>query len=213
MAFELFCAALIGSLFGAVVCFLGYRLFLFLLPIWGFVFGFGLGAYTLQALFGVGLFASVTSWVVGFVVGAIFALLSYLFYMVAVVFIASSLGWGVGVALMSFLGLDTFGLLTWLVGLGVALIVAAGTVFFNIQKYVIITATAVGGAALSISAIFFGTGGTNVLQLAENPIRTLLSTSPFLAILFLLLALAGVIIQFRMNRTIEIEAYNRFKVT
>ena len=81
VAFELLCAGVIVFLFGMLVCFAGYRFFLFLLPIWGFFFGLWLGAESMQALFGVGAFATVTSWVVGFVVGVIFAVLSYLFYL------------------------------------------------------------------------------------------------------------------------------------
>lgn len=102
MLFELFCVVVIAFLFGLVVAFGGYRLFLILLPIWGFFFGLFLGANAVQALLGLSLFASVTSWVVGFVVGAQFAVLSYLFYAVAVAVIAGSLGYGLGVAVICF---------------------------------------------------------------------------------------------------------------
>ena len=88
MSFEIFCMSMIALLVGLIIAFNGYRLFLVLLPIWGFFFGFGLGAQTIQALFGGGFLATTTSWVVGFVVALVFAVLSYLFYMVAV---ASSL--------------------------------------------------------------------------------------------------------------------------
>jgi hypothetical protein len=84
MTFELLCMSLIGLLFGLAVAYGGYRLFLILLPIWGFFFGFGLGAQTLQAIFGVGFLSTISSWVVGLIVGLIFAVLSYLFYIVAV---------------------------------------------------------------------------------------------------------------------------------
>jgi hypothetical protein len=70
MGFEIFCAALIALIFGLVVMMNGYKLFLVLLPIWGFIFGFVLGADTLQTLFGQAFLATVTSWVVGFVVGS-----------------------------------------------------------------------------------------------------------------------------------------------
>ena len=107
MGLELFCAIMIALLFGLAVCFGGYRLFIFLLPIWGFFFGFGLGAQTMQALFEQDLFASVISWVVGFLAGLVFAVLSYLFYMFAVAILAGSLGWGLGIALMSLINLTT----------------------------------------------------------------------------------------------------------
>ena len=53
--FTLACAGLIGILFGLALCFAGYRLFLVLLPIWGFFFGLALGAQTMQALLRRGL--------------------------------------------------------------------------------------------------------------------------------------------------------------
>ncbi len=74
--FNLACAGLIGTMFGVILAFFGYRLFLILLPIWGFFFGFLLGADTIHHLFNQGLFVTVTGWVVGFIVGAIFAVLA-----------------------------------------------------------------------------------------------------------------------------------------
>jgi len=112
---ELLCATLIALLMGLAICFGGYRLFLFLLPIWGFFFGFALGAETMQALFGVGFLATVTSWVVGFIVAAIFALLSYLFYAVGVALVAGSLGYALGAGFMNLINLD-WNWLVWLVG-------------------------------------------------------------------------------------------------
>ena len=71
MSFQLLCMGLIALTFGLVVIFGGYRLFLVLLPIWGFFVGFLLGAQAIQALLGEALLITVTSWIVGFVVGAI----------------------------------------------------------------------------------------------------------------------------------------------
>ena len=101
MGFELFCATMIALILGLIITFGGYRLFLALLPIWGFFFGFALGAQSLQALFGMGFLSSVTSWVVGFFVGAIFALLSYLFYAVGVALVAGGLGYALGAGFVS----------------------------------------------------------------------------------------------------------------
>ena len=141
MGFELFCATLIALLVGLTICFGGYRLFLVLLPIWGFFFGFGLGAETMQALFGVGFLSTVTSWVVGFIVAAIFALLSYLFYAVGVALVAGALGYALGAGFMNLIGLD-WNWLVWLVGIAVGVGVVIVTFYFNLQKYVIIAATA-----------------------------------------------------------------------
>src|SRR6478609_11494068 len=73
---SLACTGMIGLLFGSILAFSGYRFFIFLLPIWGFFWGFGLGAQSIQALFGNGFLSDITSWVVGFFVGLLFAVLA-----------------------------------------------------------------------------------------------------------------------------------------
>src|SRR6185503_964604 len=108
--------SLLALFFGFVVTFGGYRFFLILLPIWGFFYGFGFGAHTIQALLGTAFLATVTVWVVGFVMGALFAVLSYLFHIFGVALLAGSLGYALGAALMMGLGLD-WGFIPWLVGI------------------------------------------------------------------------------------------------
>ncbi len=58
MSFELLCMGLIALTFGLVVIFGGYRLFLVLLPIWGFFVGFYVGAQTIQVIFDVGFYCT-----------------------------------------------------------------------------------------------------------------------------------------------------------
>ncbi len=213
MAFELFCMTTIALLFATALIFGGYRFFLFLLPIWGFFGGFVMGSSAVEALFNTGLFATVTGWVVGFVVGVIFALLSYFFYAAAVAIAAGILGYMLGVGIMDIFGLDALSLITLLV----AVMLAAGAVFvtfrFNLQKYVIIAATAIGGAALAVGMIMVGIGGLEFLRLAESPVRLLFQTSPFMGIVFVLLAGAGIAVQVWANRRFEVETYNRFVET
>ncbi|MBV9324012.1 MAG: hypothetical protein JO352_09530 [Chloroflexi bacterium] len=50
--FALAITGMLALLFGMLLLFGGCRFFIFLLPIWGFFFGFGLGAQAVQALFG-----------------------------------------------------------------------------------------------------------------------------------------------------------------
>ncbi len=209
MAFELFCMTIIALLFAAALIFGGYRFFLFLLPIWGFFFGFSLGATAIQALFSTGLFATVTSWVVGFIVALLFAVLSYFFYAAAVAVAAGILGYMLGVGIMDVFGLNGLSLITFLVGVVLAVGAVIVTFRFNLQKYVIIAATAIGGAALAVGTILLGVGGTQLTQLVEHPVRLLWQTSPFMAITFVVLAVAGIAVQIRANRRFEITTYNR----
>ncbi len=210
MAFEIFCMTIIALLFATALMFGGYRFFLFLLPIWGFFGGFVLGAQAVQALFSDGLFASVTSWVVGFVIGAIFAVASYFFYAAAVAVAAGILGYMLGVGIMDIFGLNELYFITFIVGTVLAVAAVWVTIKYNLQKYVIIAATSIGGAALAVGVIMLGVGGVDLIRLAESPLRLLWQSSPFMAIVFVLLAVAGIATQVRVNRRFEIESYNRF---
>jgi hypothetical protein len=201
---------IIALLFATALIFGGYRFFLFLLPIWGFFFGFGIGAQAVQALFSDGLFATVTSWVVGFVVAIIFALASYFFYAAAIAVIAGTLGYMLGVGIMDLFGLSGLSLITFIVAIILAVAMIVVTFRFNLQKYVIIAATAIGGAALAIGTIMMGVSGVSLIQLFEHPVRLLWETSPFMAIVFALLAIGGIVVQIRANRRFEIDTYNRF---
>ena len=107
--FSLACSSMIALFFGAVLAFNGYRLFIFLLPVWGFFFGFVFGAQAIQAILGTGFLSDVTSWVIGFIVALVFAVLSYLFYFFAVALLAGSLGYSLGVGIM-------LAILPWLLG-------------------------------------------------------------------------------------------------
>ena len=206
MGFELFCVTMIALLVGLAICFGGYRLFLVLLPIWGFFFGFGLGAQAIQALFGGAFLATVTGWIVGFFVGAAFALLSYLFYAFAVAVIAGTLGYMLGAGFMHLIGID-WGLLVFLVGIALAVVVIIATFYFNIQKYVIIIATSVAGAAVIVGTLMFGITGVALAKFFNNPIRHALSDSPLWTILFLVLAIGSIVVQIMTTRPYEIEPY------
>jgi hypothetical protein len=206
MGFELLCVSLIALVVGLAICFNGYKWFLILLPIWGFFWGFALAAQGLQAVFGIGFLATITSWVAGFVVGAIFAALSYLFYLVAVALMGGSLGYGLGVGIMGLLGLN-FDLITWLVGIVLAVIVAGVTIYFNLYKYVIIVTTAIGGAGMIVVTLMFGYAGLTLAKFAENPIRFALQGSPLWTILFLVLAVLGIASQLATSRAFELEPY------
>jgi len=202
------CSSLIAFIFGLVLAFGGYRLFLVLLPIWGFFFGLIFGAQAMQALFGTGFFAEVTSWVVGFVVGAVFAVLSYLFYFLAVAVLAGSLGYTIAVGLMMAIGFS-MGPLLWIIGVVAGIALAVVTVVFNLQKWVIIIATSLLGAGV----VF----GTFILmfnpqtEVVANPVRLALSQSPLLMILFAALAIFGIVVQVRQNRNYTITTYNRWE--
>jgi hypothetical protein len=208
-AFNILCAGLIGTMFGVLLAFAGYRLFLILLPIWGFFFGLFLGANTVQWLFNSsGFLVDVTGWVVGFVVGAIFAVLSYLFYIAAVAIIAGSLGYFVSVYFLIWLGMKA-NFLVWLIGIVVGVALIFVTLRFNLAKWVIIITTALMGAAVSFGTIIQILNPA--MNLIENPVKVVLSQSWFLLVCFALMVAAGIVVQYVHNKSFTLDSYNRLE--
>jgi hypothetical protein len=189
---------LLALLLGMLVTFNGYRLFLFLLPFWGFFFGFGLGAQTVQAFTGGGFLGDVTSWVVGFFVGVIFAVLSYLIYFIGVVLFSASLGYALGAGFMSLIGID-FNLLVWVVGIIAAIVVAGVTILFNLQKWVIIIATAFGGSSAIIATLLAIFG---VIEVGDgvNAVKAAVSDSFWWLLFLIVLWVLGILAQGYYNR-------------
>lgn len=207
--FNLACAGLIGTMFGVVLAFFGYRLFLILLPIWGFFFGFFLGADTINTLFNQGgLFTTITGWVVGFVVGAIFAVLAYLFYIAAVAIIAGSLGYFIAVYGLIWLGMKP-GFITWLIGIVVGVALVFVTLRFNLAKWVIIIATSFLGAATTFGTLILLFNP--LANFLENPVKLFLSQSWWMLVLYALMVAAGIVVQYTHNRSWNLESYNNWE--
>lgn len=204
MVFELFCATMIALLFGLAVTYGGYRLFIALLPIWGFVFGFGLGAQSMQVLFGQGFLITVTSWVAGFIVGAIFAVLSYMIYMFSVAILAGSVGYILGASLMYWIGFQP-GIISWLVGIVVGAILIFVTLIFNLQKYMVVIGTSIIGSGMLIGTLMLGVVGVALIKFLDNPIKTMLDDSPLWTILYLVLVVSGIVVQLRAPTVPELE--------
>jgi Domain of unknown function (DUF4203) len=207
--FALAVSSMIALFFGAVLAFAGYRFFLVLLPVFGFLFGFALGAQSIQALLGGGFLATLTGWLTGFVVGLVCAVSSYFFYLAAVALLGGALGYALGTGLLMAFGLD-FGLLVWLVGIIAGLVVGVGVVLLNIQKYVVVAATALLGAGVIVGTFLFLFGGLPPEELTQNPVRHVLQTSPLWLLVFLAVAAFGAVAQFVSTRRWEIDTYNRW---
>jgi len=211
--FALMCGGMIALLFGLVLAFAGYRLFLVLLPIWGFFFGFFLGAQAIQAIFGEAFLATVTSWVVGFIVAGVFAVLAYLFYLAAVALASFSLGYTASVGLLTALGLPLAGgFIAWIIAVVVGVALAVVVLRFNIQKWVIEFGTAFLGAG-AIVGVFVLLFGGPAAQVLENPVKFVLNNSPFWLIVFVVLGIAGFVLQVLHNRSWEVQTYNRMSDT
>jgi len=195
-------AALVALGIGIAFCFYGYRVFLVMLPIWGFFAGLWLGAEGVSLILGEGFLATATGWAVGFILGLVMAVLSYAVYYVGVGLVAFVFGFGIAVGLLSAIGIDS-NLILGIAGVisGVALVLL--TLVFNLQKYVVIVITAIGGANALVLAplLLFDRVALDEVQNIGNTIKPVLADSWFWLLAWLVLAGAGVYVQLRMNRS------------
>ena len=204
MTFQIFCATLIALVFGVAVAFRGYRFFLVLLPILGFVIGFTLGAQTLQAIFDVGFLTTVTSWVVGFLVGLLFGVLSYLFYFVGVALLSFGLGYAISAGFMGLIGFD-LGLVSWLVGMVAGVAIAGVVIFLNVQKWVIVAITSFFGSAAIIGSLMLVLGKISIEDLGTNAVGKAIEDSFLWLLFYMVLAVLGIASQIGIDQTVELE--------
>jgi hypothetical protein len=202
-------AATIALLFSTIVAFAGYRLFLVLLPIWGFIAGITVGAHSVQALFGDGFLSTTTSWIVGFFVGLLFAALSYLYWIAAVAIVSGTFAYSLVAGLLGLVGLD-LEFLAWLIAMVVAVLFAFGVIVANLQKLVVVIATAFAGAAGVVMTFLFLLGNLDPAATAEDPLRAALDDNPLWLVLLIGLGVVGVAAQMRTTKNYEVERYDRW---
>lgn len=200
--------ALLAVAVGLALLFAGYRLLWVLLPIWGFFAGLWLGITGLQAIFGTGFLAGVSGLVVGFILGIIFAVLSYLFYVIGVAILGATIGYGMTASLLvGGLGMNQ-GFLVWLIAIVVAVIFAVAVLVLNLQKYAVIGITSLGGASAIIAGalLLFG-------QISEDQLSGLMGVwAPvtfqegwFWWLGWAVLAIIGIVYQIQSNRVYVLE--------
>ena len=150
---------LLAIAIGAAFAFYGFRVFLILLPIWGFFAGFLVGASFMEALFpDSGFLIEVSGWVIGFVLGLVFAVLSYLYFWVAIILLGGALGYQLTYGVFEWLGFAADGLILFLLALVVGAVFAVGFFVLRMPAVLVIVATAISGAGAAIAGVIVGLG-------------------------------------------------------
>jgi hypothetical protein len=152
---------LLGALaagIGLAFAFWGFRVFLILLPIWGFFAGFLLGANGVQYIFGEAFLATISGWVVGFLLGLLFAVLSYLYYWVAVILLGGALGYQLTIGLLQWIGFDADGIIAFALAILGGAVFAVGFFLLRMPAVLVIVVTAITGAGATMAGVAIGLG-------------------------------------------------------
>ena len=191
-----FIIALIAVLVGAAFCFAGFRFFLLLLPIWGFVVGFNVGTDATSAIFGDGTFATVTSWVIGFVLALLFAVFSYLWYWLAIALLGGSVGYILGSSAWGLIG-NEHGIVAFGIGLVCAVALAIAVLALNVPKLLVVVLSGLGGAGVILAGWFVLIGTVPTDNIHWTTVGHEITTSWFYLIVWGVLAAAGILAQLR----------------
>ena len=196
--------SLLAIVIGAALILYGYRVFLVLLPVFGFFAGFWVGASAMQWTLNEIFLATIFSIIVGVVLGVIFAIASYIIYFAGVAVVAFTFGAMIAVGIMTFIGFEA-GIVISLVALAAGVLLVIVTIQKNLQKYFIMGIMSLGGGNLVVLGILvlIGQVSLEVLRAKGDMIGPVLSAGALWAIIWLGLAIAGLIYQIRTSSDFE----------
>jgi len=196
--------SLLAIVIGAALILYGYRVFLVLLPVFGFFAGFWVGASAMQWTLNEIFLATIFSIIVGVVLGVIFAIASYIIYFAGVAVVAFTFGAMIAVGIMTFIGFEA-GIIISLVALAAGVLLVIVTIQKNLQKYFIMGIMSLGGGNLVVLGILvlIGQVSLEVLRAKGDMIGPVLSAGALWAIIWLGLAIAGLIYQIRTSSDFE----------
>jgi Domain of unknown function (DUF4203) len=201
---------IILALVGLAVCFFGLRFWFILLPVFGGVTGFFVGARVIQDFFGTGFLSTATSWIVGIVVGLAFALLAYYVWYAGAIIMAGAVGASLFSGILHALFSNPWGVVLFIVALIGAVIFAVGALVLNLPIYIVIVNSALAGASLAIAGLLTIFGTIQVLELANGATlavvnETRLGHASWLWVLaWIVLAAAGIFYQLRSVAEIQL---------
>jgi hypothetical protein len=181
---------------GAAWAFYGLSAFTVLLPLFAFAFGVLVGAQLGQDAFGEGFFSTVLSWVVGIVFGLILASVSFFWYYAAVTLAAGALGYAFGVGFANALDIDS-SLLGSVVGLVIGAVLAIATFAAGVPAFLVITFSAISGAAGVVNGGLILLGRIKVADLHSGLLGGLLSDGTIAVVAWILIAVVAIWYQLR----------------
>ena len=185
---------LIALIAGSVFCFSGYRAFRLIIPLWGAFTGFAVGAGAISAITGDALLAKPVGWIVGLVVGVVFALLAYLYYEVAVILTMGSLGFLAGSALMTALGVGWNWLIV-LVAVAVSVVFAIFALVTNFPRIVLVIVSTTAGATAMVAGGMLLVGALETADLTRAYVTERIEDDWWWYLGYLALVLAGIFSQ------------------
>jgi hypothetical protein len=187
-------AAILVAL-GLALTFVGYRYFLLLLPLWGFVIGFWAGAAGASQVSGGEFMVTTVSLAIGFVIGVVCGITAYFFYLFGIYILSAVLAYWLVVAVLLKIGMQP-GFPVYFLGLVAAVLGVYAMFRFPLQKGVIIVLSAFLGAVTLVTGALLLFGQIALPDLQLGFLRPILEQEVVWMVIWLGLMIAGAIFQF-----------------
>ncbi|MEL7208875.1 MAG: DUF4203 domain-containing protein [Actinomycetota bacterium] len=158
---------LVLALIGAGFCFRGFLAMRIIIPIWGAMAGFLVGAGLVARITDESFLGSLLGWLVGAGVAFLFGLLAYLYYEISIFVAMGAIGFSLGTSLMVALGIEW----SWLVvlvgvvaGVGLAYVAVIG----DLPMAILVVLTAFAGSAAIVAGLMLVFGTVDLDEFAAS---------------------------------------------
>lgn len=193
---------LIAIAVGCLFCFRGYLTMRLVIPIWGAFVGFSVGVGVVAGVTGDRILSTAIGWLAGAVLALAFALFAYLYYEVSVMIAMAGIGFVLGSSAMVALNITW----TWLIVLvGIVLAIALGVVAIigELPMVILTLLTATSGSLAVVGGLMLLFGSMDTSDLDRASAVQQIEDRPGWWLLFVVLAIAGVIGQIRTLGSLE----------
>lgn len=187
---------------GAVFCLRGYVAMRTIIPLWALFGGFMFGAGLVASIGNDGFLRSVAAWMVGLVVGALFASVAYLYFEVSVVVAMGTAGFAIGTGLLTTIGVRW----SWLVVLGglvAGVLLALLAIASDLPAFLLIALTVLGGATTVVFGLMLLAGTLQTDDLDDASTTELVDASWWWYVIYLAAVTIGFVEQSRLQSALR----------
>lgn len=195
---------------GLAVCFFGLRFWFILLPIFGAVAGFWIGARAIQEFFGSGFLSTTVSWIVGILLAIGFALLSWFVWYAGAIIMAGSVGALLASGIVHALFSNPWGWVLFIISLIGAILFAVIALALNLPIYIVIVNSALGGASLAVAGLLTIMGTITITELANGATVAVVDEARFQGagwlwvLIWLIVAIVGLFFQLQSVASVRL---------
>jgi hypothetical protein len=183
----------LAILIGLIACLAGYAVFRIVLPILGFVVGFGLGAQLAATIFDQPYLDTPLSWIMAIVVGLVIATIAFAWWYISVALTIAGLGYAIGYGAGIGLGLTVTG--SVVAGVVVAVIFALAAIILRVPIGVVIVVTAFWGSSALIGGVLILMNRIEPRQLRNGTVDVVIAESALLLAIWVAIGILGVLVQ------------------